>query len=279
MTRRRVKADKVHAVIVPMENGVGGMFRDKRHLYDEHEMRWRLWNIIVPCCSLLNASLTIATGWEQAKALRGDAVFPPDWDHQSLKHRQHLIGDVIMWSRGGETVPTISASHHARRKVREVYARIGKPVVTLTMRKTYLPERNSRKEDWFAAKARIEMAGYYGLLLHDTDEAMGRGSGFGEFNLDIRMACYQEAALNLQSNNGAASLCWFSDRPYRMFGAGVPAAEWEGLFVQQGLRLGESWPWARKDQKIVYGETSAQKIIAEFEAWKGEQKSAGAMRS
>ena len=270
LARRGAGADHLHAVIVPHLAGVGGMFRDKTALYDEHEMRWRLWNIRVLVCPLLGASVTLATDWTQARLLRGAGpVWPPDWDRQTLKDRRHLIGDLIATARAGAAIPRFSASTHARRKVRALYAGVGRPVVTMTLRNTYLAERNSSHRVWWQARRHIESRGYFVEVLEDTDCALAQGAGFGELNLDLRMACYQEAGLNLQANNGAASLCWFSERPYRMFGAGVPAGEWDGLFVAQGLPLGETWPWASLGQKLVYGPTTAEQIVAEFEEWAG----------
>jgi hypothetical protein len=266
IARRARSAEKLHMVIVPFARGVAGMFRDKTALYDEHEMRWRLWNICIPACQLMGASVTLATDWDQAKRLCAEA-WPADWDRQTLKDRRHLIGDLIALAKKGTAIPMLSASEHARRKVREAYGRLRKPVVTVTLRNTYLRERNSDRGMWQRAMDHIESQGFAVALLEDTSVALANGVGYGELNLDVRMACYQEAALNLQANNGAASLCWFSDRPYRMFGAGVPADEWGDLFVKQGLPLGETWPWAKCGQKIVYGATTLEQIVAEFNSW------------
>lgn len=267
---KRIGATRIQAIIVPFERGIGGMFRDKTKFYDEHEARWRLWNILIPACQLLGVGVAIATDWAQAKRMVSEKawkIWPQDWDRQTLKDRRHLVGDLVAAARAGREIPTLEASAYARRKVKEAYARTGKPVVTMTLRSTYLPERNSDRAAWLRALRYIEDAGYHVALLEDTSVALGNGNGYGELNLDVRMACYQEAALNLQANNGASSLCWFSDRPYRMFGAGVPAEEWDGLFVQQGLPLGETWPWARRGQKLVYGQPSAEQIIEEFKEW------------
>lgn len=271
MAREKAKADKLHLIIVPFERGVAGMFRDKTAFYDEHEMRWRLWNICVPAAQLLDAHVTLAPDWTQAKRL-AQVCWPSDWDRQTLKDRRHLVGDVITWNRGGAPVPELLPSMHAGRKVEEAFKRLGKPVVTMTLRSTYLKERNSDLGAWDRARRHIESKGYAVVILQDTDVALSQGNGYGELNLDVRMACYDKAALNLQANNGAASLCWFGTAPYRMFGAGVPAEEWNGLFVKQGLPLGTTWPWAKPGQKLVYGPTSADQIIAEFDQWAGGVK-------
>lgn len=273
MERRRIKADRLHMVIVPDAKGPGG-FRDKRPFFDEHEARWRLWNICIPACQLLGVSVTLATDWSHAKLhyletpIHSSPAWPSDWDRQTLSARRHLIGEVIAAARAGVEIPVLQASPHALRAVRKAYGRFGgRAVVTMTMRRTYLPERNSDPAAWARAERHIRDHGFEVVRLQDTSEALSSGQGYGELNLDLRMACYQEAALNLQANNGAASLCWFSDRPYRMFGAGVPAEEWDGLFVKQGLPLGETWPWATPGQRIAYGPTTAEQIIAEFDAW------------
>ncbi len=283
IARRAAGADRLHMVIVPDPNGPGG-FRDKRPFFDEHEARWRLWNICVPACALIGAGVTVAADWRQAKMLQGaaedgplrrafvapegDSVFPEDWGIQTLKNRRHLVGDLITQARSGVAIPRLHASEHARRNVRRVFGIGGKPVVTMTLRNTYLPERNSDPEAWNKAAEHIRSRGFTVLKMFDTSSALSAGVGYGELNLDIRMACYQEAALNLQANNGAASLCWFSEKPYRMFNAGIPAEDWDGLFVKQGLPLGTSWPWGSAQQKLIYGPTSAEQIVAEFEQWK-----------
>lgn len=267
--RLRIGADRMHVVIVPMPDGVGGMFRPKPQ-YDLSEAQWRLWNILIPAPQLFGATVTLATDWLQARRIASEKswkCWPPDWDSQTLKNRRHLIGGVIQSAIAGVTIPTLSASDRARQEVRKWYKARGKPVVTMTLRNTYLPERNSDLEAWKAAAGYIESKGYSVVLLEDTSIALSYGRGYGELNLDLRMACYQEAELNLQANNGAASLCWFSDRPYLMFGAGVPESEWKGLFVDQGLPLGESWPWALGSQRLIYGKETAEQIIAEFDRW------------
>lgn len=258
----RIGADRMHVCIV-------GQIRHKPQ-YDEHEARWRLWNIVIPACGLMGATFSLAADWLQVKRMLSEKdwkTWPADYDKQTLKDRRHLIGDLITWAKAGDTIPLLSASTHARRKVKESFRLFGRPVVTMTLRNTYLRERNTHKGEWFRAKQFIENAGYAVVVMEDTDVALTQGHGFGELNLDLRMACYQEAALNLQANNGAASLCWFSAEPYRMFGCGVPPDEWNGLFVEQGLPIGETWPWARPQQKLVYGAPVAEQIIEEFEAW------------
>lgn len=268
--RQQRSYDKLHVAIVPFPQGVGNMFRDKRKFYDEHEAHWRLWNICIPACALVDASVTLATDWVQASRIpTGSAVWPPDWDSQTLRNRPHLVGSLIAAAHEKIPVPQLCASTHARRKVAERYK--NRPFVTMTQRRTYLGDRNTDVDEWRKARDHIKSKGYAVETIYDVDSALGMGSGFAEFSIDLRMALYQEAALNLQANNGAASLCWFSATPYRMFDAGVgdTREEWRGLFEDQGLPWGEAWPWAKTQQKIVYERSTADVIIREFEEWAG----------
>ena len=265
--RQQQGLDKLHVVIVPFPNGIGGMFRDKRKFYDEHESHWRLWNICIPACSLVDASVTVATDWEQAARIEDGAVWPANWNCQTLRNRPHLVGSLIKDSNSDVVIPQLCASTHARRKVVERYK--NRPFVTMTQRRTYLGDRNTDAEEWRKAREHIKGKGFAVETIYDVNSALGMGTGFAEFSLDLRMALYQESALNLQANNGAASLCWFSATPYRMFDAGVgdTREEWRGLFEDQGLPWGTTWPWAKPQQKIVYERSTADVIIREFEEW------------
>lgn len=269
MARRRLGLDHLHLAIVPDREHYT---RPKPAIYSAEEARWRLHQICLPAAALIGASVSLLPNWDFAQALAERADYrcwPEDWDRQTLKHRAHLIGGVIRAAQAGERVPTLSASAAARAAARALYAAHGgKPVVTLTLRSTYLPGRNSDVGVWQRVANVVKSQGYAVRLIGDTAHALADGKGFEEINLDLRMACYQEATLNLVANCGPASLCWFSDKSYRMFGAGDE--HWDGLFVQQGLPLGASWPWASAQQRLVYGKETAESMLYEFATWKKE---------
>lgn len=264
-----IKAERLHIVIVPDPKSPGGI-RPKPKFYDTAEQVWRLWNIVIPACQLLGATFTLAADWLQAERLASAKdlkQWPDDWNHQTLANRHHLVGDIIAMAKAGAEVPKIQVPEHAARAA-EVYLGGGK-TVTLTVRSTYLPARNSEWEMWDEVATYIKTQGYAPFVIHDTSTALDRWSGMVEVNLALRAAVYEQAGLNLQANNGAASLCWFGTKPYRMFGCGDE--HWDGLFVQQGLPLGESWPWAGPQQKLCYGKETVDQMIAEFDEWASGQ--------
>lgn len=259
MAREDAGCDRLHVVIVPAQNGVGGMFRDKRNLYDEHEMRWRLWNLVIPACQLIGATVTLTTSWAQAKQLRSDAVYPEDWDCQSLNQKAYLLRPILDAARAGRNIPKLHASEHARRNVAGYFAGKGKPVATITNRNTYEETRNTVAESAPIARAMVNDFAVIGI--EDTADELRRGYGYGGLNLDLRMACYELATMNIVGNNGPAVLLWFSDAPYWHFGAAMPFKHWRKFWEEHvGLDVGaeQQLPWAGKNQKLIYKPMSVE---------------------
>lgn len=255
---------RLHVVIVPDPKGLGGMFRDKSNLYDVHEMRWRLWNLVIPACGLADASVTLATDWEQARTLATGEVWPPDWDRQSLKAKRYVPRVVLDAAKAGRAVHRLHASPHALRCVGEYFGSKGKPVVTITSRNTYEPGRNTSRS--FAELADALVPRYSVVPIEDTVDELRRGFGFGGINLDLRMACYQLAHTNIIGNHGPAQLLWFSDSKFLQFNAAMPFKDWKRFWIDHiGVNVDacEQLPWATPHQRFVYGPPSVD-VLREY---------------
>ena len=250
--RQAAGSRPLHVVIVPDESGVGGQFRDKTALYDVEEMRWRLWNIVIPACQLVGATVHLAASRQQAWDAPAADRWPADWNKQTLRNRHHMATPLIAAGRRGVTPPRISASKHALRKVGELYAALRKPVITLTLRSTYDVARNSVTTEWRQLCDALEADGYAVVCLQDTDAALSSGAGFGELNLDLRMACYQLARQNVIGLNGPAVLLWYSDAPMAMFDAPVHGDAEFNAWRDLGMNTGDQLPWATAQQEIFY---------------------------
>lgn len=265
MERRKVGAERLHIALFAEIR--------RKPQYDEAEAEWRLWNIVVPAARLFGATVSVTPGRDSFRAhgemIPGDFYWPPRWEFQydNLRRgvRWHLVGGLIDRVKAGEAIARPRASEHARRKVAKWMTG---PAVTLTLREAdYLDERNSNDLAWRHIAQAIVDRGFKVYRIRDTTRALELGLGYAELNLDLRMAMYERAAFNVVANCGPASLCWLSERPYVMVGAGVPAEEWNGLFVKQGLPLGKSWPWATEHQRIAYGRETPESVLAEFDRW------------
>jgi hypothetical protein len=275
LVRAQMEADarrcnELHVVIVPHKAGVAGMFRDKLHLYDAAEMQFRLWNLVVPACHLIGASVTVATGWEQARKLATPQVWPDNWDSQTLADRPYYVGPIVSAAREGIAVPRLHASKAARRAVRARFKACGKPVVTMTLRDTYEPGRNSDRREWMAAARILEQHGLQVVIVDDTSIALESGVGQAEISLDVRMAMYESASMNVIGNAGPAQLLWFSTAPFIEIGAAEPRAHWGEFWKKHHLLdadKNDQLPWARWDQRLVYEEPSTDWIVREVSDW------------
>jgi cytochrome P450 len=57
-----------------------------------------------------------------------------------------------------------------------------------------------------------------------------------------------------------------------MLGAGIPAEEWDNLFVKQGLQIGDNFPWAGPRQRLVYRHATYDVMREEFDKWIAERR-------
>lgn len=263
MARVRVGADKLHVVIVPFADGVDGMFRDKLDLYSAAEMRWRLWNIVIPACALIGAGVTLAGNWDHACMLASKEKrfnWPDDWREQSFKKRPHMLGAAVDGFEHGEKVPKLKSSSYADSVVKNLFNGRNK-TVTMTLRGTKPALRNSDELLWRAYMVKeIQSVGFDVVILDDTSKALEHGAGFFELNVDLRMACYQNAHLNILPNGGPASLCVFSDVPYLFFDAGDHIPGWKEMMIDQGVPYRKSPPWANEKQRFVYGKITRELV-------------------
>jgi hypothetical protein len=253
----------VHAVIVPKEDGVGGFAREwGRH--DEAATRWRLWHIVIPMMQLAGATVTMAPTRRYAENMRraGDGIWWP-------RGKAHFARPIVEAHKAGRPVPIMRASPAASRYVSDWLwnSRIDpSKLVTVTMRnQTTDADRNSKYDahnlqEWLRART------YHTLFLDDSNEALKRGDGYAELDVDLRLALYEAASMNIIGNNGPSALMHFGTAPYLQFGVGL--GKWKSHYSQHlGLETGEQWPWASPHQRMVYDVETMAVITREFKAW------------
>lgn len=251
--------DGLHIVLLPHETGLGGF---SRHWgpHDEHAARWRLQHIVLPACPLADATVTLAPSRKYALRLtNAGEVWAP-------AGKAHLANVIVEGARRGERVPQLRASEAARRYVRGWLAIEGGRVVTLTLRQQQNdPARNADRKEWDALAAWLRGQGRRVIVLDDSHVALSAGRGYAELDLDLRLALYEQAAMNIVGNNGPAALLWHSAAPYMRVAAGL-TADWT---TNLGLRQGEQVPWAARNQLLVYAPATFAAMKGAFEQWGG----------
>ncbi len=148
-----------------------------------------------------------------------------------LKDRQEINGTVFPEGYSEKTpvsqygpkyqknsIPCLTATSYAKRLVA---SRFKRPFITITIREAdYWPERNSQLREWMKVARWIRCEGIEVIFIPDTN-----GTPIHEFHcfleaawdIDLRLAAYEKALMNLTVSHGPATLLYTSHATYRVF--------------------------------------------------------------
>lgn len=148
------------------------------------------------------------------RASLGGEFFPPEWTNE----RPRFWYGPRFQKNGHRCLAATQAA------AAEVYRRFQKPYATITLRDAeYWPARNSDLAAWSGAAVALRERGLEVIVVPDT-HGRARLHGFEEFapaswDVDLRLALYQGAKLNLGVMNGPMVLCMFAieECPYLIF--------------------------------------------------------------
>jgi len=284
MERRRRGLAGIFVVFVP---GAFGGLRKELHGYEStvnHARRqWRVRNVLVPLLGHLESvrGYTIGATRDHAAALipkDSTTVTPSDfrvWLPRQPDKR--LVHDYA--AAGGMIWPLLHSTEQGREFVTEFLREVcpnRQPIVITIRQSLAAAERNSRLEEWRSFVATLDRRRFAPIFVHDTEApAMSPPSALADevfceaarWNVEIRMALYDAAWLNLAVMHGPMELCWYNQRSrYVVFlpvGAD-PSSSTESI-AEGGLRLGEDLGFATAVQHIVWAADRAEVIRDAFE--------------
>jgi hypothetical protein len=133
--------------------------------------------------------------------------------------------------------------------------------ITVTLRKSRNPERNSNESEW---QKFADSCGERVVIIPDSEG--------GTFPLAERMKTYASAKMNFMVMNGPATLCFHSDAPYlvmRTIGCENSGSISPSSSKVNGIYPGFQFPWANRNQKLSYLTDTAENIVNE---WMGMQE-------
>ncbi len=248
---QRDGCERLHVVLMPKRGGRGDVGREWNE-YDDAETYFRFTHIVIPACLLAGATFEISENDDQEDV-------GGKFDH----HARVLVESA----HKGERIPQLTASAHARRVARDFLKIQGPRPVTITARKTPPHDRDSGP-GWTPACDWLRSKGYTPVVVHDTRDALVHMGQVFAVDLDLRMALYQEAALNLHVNGGPVVLCWYSGAPFIQFNCALPADAFRAHWAKySALEVGDQLPWATPAQRLVYGRDTFENIKAAVMAW------------
>lgn len=165
-------------------------------------------------------------------------VFPPDWTNE--RPRFHY---GPRFQKNGHRC--LAATQAARD---EINRRFTRPYSTITLREAeYWPARNSNRVAWDRAARWLQREGMPPIVVADTH---GRSlPGFENFSaaswdVDLRLALYEGAQLNLGVANGPMALLHLAAEkcPYILFQKPDESSATPQAFIDaQGIKHGEPW--------------------------------------
>lgn len=275
-----------HIVFVPGCNEGFQKPNKKEYSIDEH--KFRLNHILFPACYSLGLGYTYCRTREHAEyiqALFDNEIFPEYYDihnpptklnrscslcHTLEQHNKHKL----LFPE-----PTQFAVDLVKNEFPE-------PPVVITLRETYKKGRNSSLEDW------MNFA-YY--LWYEKDEVVVFVRDTSQWNtkfldkrafldelelheifplasidLDVRLALYKYAKINFSVGGGPTVLMHYStDVPYRTFKfhSNEHGSSHENFLRSMGFPVGSQWPWATKDQRIIWELDNFENLKREYDLW------------
>lgn len=260
---------------------------DYEAVLDRDARLFRFHNVILPMLRILPSIRGYAQcgNLKMAEALLAASpdrhLYPADY--RLFLPRQPSKRDLFDHARAGREIwPMYSATAKARTYVREFLQQKAAnrlPVVITLRNYDYMPVRNSRNEDWIAFADRLDRDKYVPIFVHDAETIMRpRLPGFADhiscdaasWNLEIRVALFEQAWLNLATMHGPMELCWYlSDARYVVFlnVGSVPQTE-PARFEENGQTVGEDFDFCQPYQHIAWCEDSLVNIHTEFERMK-----------
>src|SRR3990167_4555755 len=135
---------------------------------------------------------------------------------------------------------------------------VAKDYITLTLRKSRNPERDSNEAE---SRKFADACDRKVIILKDNEDS--------SLSLEDRMQLYAGAYMNIMVMNGPATLCFHSDAPYicmRTIGCERSGSTAPEFSRRNGITPDFQFPWAHQNQKLSYLTDSAENIMAEYVA-------------
>lgn len=153
--------------------------------------------------------------------------------------------------------PACVEAYRKHGRIGKIKAQRGKgDYVTITLRKSRTPERDSNEAEWLKFAAECDRKC---IIIRDYDER--------PLALEDRVTLYANAYTNMMVINGPLTLCIHSDLPYvsmRTIGGANSGSTSPDFMRKIGIEPGFQFPWALPDQRLSYLDDKAENIMAEY---------------
>jgi len=276
--RIKLKCNYMHVIIIPPEHDRYG---------DKENVNWRIRNLLLPCCWLMPScrDATICSSRGEASPLLSNSknkIFPFGYSIENpvAQYLYYLFKETCSTT---PSFPTLKATNISKTFVSEwiTYNQLhGKKIISITLREYGKPEsRNSNLREWIRFARNLDTEIYAPVFIRDTFCAFTLSEvDFGEFlcfqevpwNMELRMALYEECYLNMFSTGGPPLLCVMnSSTRYLIFKIHVEGELVASSYLLNSfiVPLGGQFVNSSKLRRIVWDDDSYESIMKEFDVF------------
>jgi|GEM_PF-711528 len=292
MWAKRAGAGGYNVVFVA---GPGGRFRmstPKDKALDADEKIWRLRHVMAAHAHIAKSCLGVSTFHRREdfaqlmRAIHPKQLFPPGY---TLEAPQTAFMLPVLFDQKPtpDELDAFGPHPSALRKVDawlRNFAPRGRPV-TFTLRTSSIETaRNSNTGDWLKVAARAREMGFDPIILPDTDlvtqglDRDGFGDipafGIGAIDLELRVALYRRAVINMADNGGPAFINYFMEDSSAV--CFLPVAKLPEVVKSRGgldrmaallgVPTGGDFPGATPRRRFVWEADTLDNIMVAFEA-------------
>jgi hypothetical protein len=281
--RRRRGLDGIDVFLILGDyHGVREETRDYERIVGPESRQWRIRQILLPILSFMPTVHDVFLCADRAYAatlLSNDParLYPADFHPRLPRVPENSAVQTL--ARSGATIwPLFRATAHAKVLIGHFLEREAKgrlPVVITLRNYAHAPQRNSRYKDWLAFADSLDRTRYAAIFVNDSETFMQEPPvdlsrhivcDAASANLEIRMALYEMAWLNIAVLAGPTELTWYNEQARYVYFLPIGRSEItkEDVLIQAGHRIGESLPFAKPYQRIVWELDEIDAIKREF---------------
>ena len=295
MERMRRSLDAIHLIVIPkpsylMLNWDGNNATNGFHGDQVELVAWRIRQILLPCATLMPSctATTVCASRSEAEVLffsKTDlSVFPREYRIDTASSMLTYIPSYFQSLEKLTQIPSLRANSRAMGFVSDWIEKKqlqGKKIISITLREfPDYPLRNSSVEEWIQFAKSLDPQEFYPLFIRDTynsfkDAMPGIPDNniFNEvcWNMELRMALYEQSYVNLFVSSGPATLCMYNNNTsYITFKMVVEAynVTSKTSYERMGFPVGTQLPDATPFRRVVWSsEDNFHTIRKEFDAF------------
>jgi len=291
MERKKWGLQNVHVVFVPgPEQGVRQEMTEYEQIIDRESRLFRKHHILCTLTRLLASvsGFTVCSNRQEAEFIRRRfAHFQYPKDYHTTFPTIYVLEDGT--KETSSDIMALSAPRRALRYVRQWLDAhsLGRQTITISLRQyEFQPARNSNIAAWSELACYLEQLGYHVVVIPDTEVAMEyvnpELTQFDHFlpacwNIELRAALYEQAYLNLGTNNGPFALCYLNKRcRYILYNVSCPEFYTTSVnyLEKLGYVQGKTPAFCMPYQKWIWEPDTFEVLVREFKTMNASLKKA-----